>query len=139
MNLYQIIEKIKKFAKDYPNVGTVVYGDIYSLNQLKDVSYPSVCITNGTHEQDLLNGRMKYTIYIFSIGLLKEDKSNKIFVQSNSMQMIASIANKLQYEDDIYNVTASYDIYAEDKLNDTCAGAWGTLEITTDFQFCVTK
>lgn len=75
MNFIQILNKIEAYSLSLPYVNDTNTGDIYEyLNGKPDVKYAivNIDITQSTRNDNLTS----YSIYLYYVDRLKEDKSN---------------------------------------------------------------
>lgn len=130
MTLIEIIEKIKNIAKKQVNVGYVGEGDIYELNSLPNVDYSVIYITQTNHS--ITPDLCEYTLNVFYIDRLFNDKSNRLSIHSHGMSMINNIINTLELSEDV-NVEYPVPFTTfNHRFTDECAGVFATIKITTD-------
>lgn len=133
-NLKVLFDKIKHLSKSLdPNIEYVVYGDVYELNHIQNVTYPAVVVTVGQHTSDLDNYNFNYKLNIFYVDRLTDDKVNKIDVHANAIIFINSLLKAL---DDEY-IISDYEIYNfNERFNDVCAGAYVSCRIQMPISEC---
>ena len=133
-NLKVLFDKIKQLSQYIdPNIKFVVYGDVYELNHIQNVTYPAVVVTVGQHTSDLDNYKFNYRLNIFYVDRLTDDKVNKIDVHANSIIFINSLLKAL---DDEY-IISDYEIYNfNERFNDVCAGAYVSCRIQMPISEC---
>ena len=133
-NLKVLFGKIKQLSQSIdPNIEFVVYGDVYELNHIQDVTYPAVVVTVGQHTSDLDSYNFNYRLNIFYVDRLTDDKENKIDVHANSITFINSLLKAL---DDEY-IISDYEIYNfNERFNDVCAGAYVGCRIQMPISEC---
>ena len=133
-NLKVLFGKIKQLSQSIdPNIEFVVYGDVYELNHIQDVTYPAVVVTVGQHTSNLDNYNFNYRLNIFYVDRLTDDKANKIDVHANSITFINSLLKAL---DDEY-IISDYEIYNfNERFNDVCAGAYVGCRIQMPISEC---
>lgn len=133
-NLKVLFDKIKHLSKSLdPNIEYVVYGDVYELNHIQNVTYPAVVVTVGQHTSDLDNYNFNYKLNIFYVDRLTDDKANKIDVHANAIIFINSLLKAL---DDEY-IISDYEIYNfNERFNDVCAGAYVSCRIQMPISEC---
>ena len=133
-NLKVLFDKIKHLSQSLdPNIEYVVYGDVYELNHIQNVTYPAVVVTVGQHTSNLDNYYFNYRLNIFYVDRLTDDKVNKIDVHANSIIFINSILKAL---DDEY-IISDYEIYNfNERFNDVCAGAYVGCRIQMPISEC---
>ena len=133
-NLKVLFDKIKNLSKSLdPNIEYVVYGDVYELNHIQNVTYPAVVVTVGQHTSNLDNYNFNYKLNIFYVDRLTDDKVNKIDVHANAIIFINSLLKAL---DDEY-IISDYEIYNfNERFNDVCAGAYVSCRIQMPISEC---
>ena len=133
-NLKVLFGKIKQLSQSLdPNIEFVVYGDVYELNHIQDVTYPAVVVTVGQHTSNLDNYNFNYRLNIFYVDRLTDDKVNKIDVHANAIIFINSLLKAL---DDEY-IISDYEIYNfNERFNDVCAGAYVSCRIQMPISEC---
>ena len=133
-NLKVLFDKIKQLSKSLdPNIEYVVYGDVYELNHIQNVTYPAVVVTVGQHTSNLDNYNFNYKLNIFYVDRLTDDKVNKIDVHANAIIFINSLLKAL---DDEY-IISDYEIYNfNERFNDVCAGAYVSCRIQMPISEC---
>ena len=133
-NLKVLFDKIKRLSHALdPNIEYVVYGDVYELNHIQNVTYPAVVVTVGQHTSNLDNYYFNYRLNIFYVDRLTDDKVNKIDVHANAIIFINSILKAL---DDEY-IVSDYEIFNfNERFNDVCAGAYASCRIQMPISEC---
>ena len=133
-NLKVLFGKIKQLSQSIdPNIEFVVYGDVYELNHIQNVTYPAVVVTVGQHTSNLDNYNFNYRLNIFYVDRLTDDKENKIDVHANSIAFINSLLKAL---DDEY-IVSDYEIFNfNERFNDVCAGAYVGCRIQMPISEC---
>lgn len=92
MNFIQILKKLEAYALSIPYVNSTNTGDIYEfLNGNTGVKYASVNIdiTSSTRNDNLIS----YSIYLYYVDRLTEDKSNWIEIKTTAEYVLNSIVN----------------------------------------------
>ena len=121
MNFIQILRKLEAYSLSLPYVHSVNLGDIYEyLNGKPNVKYASVNIdiNQSTRNDNLIT----YSVYLYYIDRLTEDKSNWIEVKTTAEQVLNSIVN---YAAKIGDVDDGWTInYFEQQFSDYCAGGY---------------
>ena len=133
-NLKILFGKIKQLSQSIdPNIEFVVYGDVYELNHIQNVTYPAVVVTVGQHTSNLDNYNFNYRLNIFYVDRLTDDKANKIDVHTHAITFINSLLKAL---DDEY-IISDYEIYNfNERFNDVCAGAYVGCRIQMPISEC---
>ena len=121
MNFIQILKKLEAYSLSLPYVNSTNLGDIYEyLNGSPNVKYASVNIdiNQSTRNDNLI----RYSIYLYYVDRLVEDKSNWIEVKTTAEQVLNSIVN---YAAKIGDVDDGWTInYFEQQFADNCAGGY---------------
>lgn len=136
MNFIQIMKKLEAYSSSLPYVNEVNLGDIYEyLNGNPDVKYASVNIDiNNSVRND---GLSSYSVYLYYVDRLTEDKSNWMEVKTTAEQVLNSIIN---YAAKIGDVNDGWTInYFEQQFADYCAGGYVqfNLEVPNEMGDCL--
>ena len=121
MNFIQLLKKLEAYSLSLPYVHSTNLGDIYEyLNGKPNVKYASVNIDiNQSTRNDNLSS---YSVYLYYIDRLTEDKSNWIEIKTTAEQVLNSIVN---YAAKIGDVDDGWTInYFEQQFADYCAGGY---------------
>lgn len=136
MTLYTLITNIQNLAKMEPNIGFITQGDIYSLNHIQDVVYPAFVITQAQHTGSYYNEYENYSITMFLVDRLVEDKSNELDVQSWANTCIQNILHRIEET----NLGIVGDVFTvqtfTEKFDSLCAGAYATINIRVPILQC---
>lgn len=121
MNFIQLLKKLEAYSLSLPYVHSTNLGDIYEyLNGSPNVKYASVNIdiNQSTRNDNLIT----YSVYLYYVDRLVEDKSNWIEVKTTAEQVLNSIVN---YAAEIGDVDDGWTIhYFEQQFADYCAGGY---------------
>ena len=121
MNFIQILKKLEAYSLSLPYVHSTNLGDIYEyLNGKPNVKYASVNIdiNQSTRNDNLIT----YSVYLYYVDRLVEDKSNWMEVKTTAEQVLNSIVN---YAAKIGDVDDGWTInYFEQQFADYCAGGY---------------
>ena len=121
MNFIQLLKKLEAYSLSLPYVNSTNLGDIYEyLNGKPNVKYASVNIDiNQSTRNDNLNS---YSVYLYYVDRLVEDKSNWMEIKTTAEQVLNSIVN---YAAEIGDVDDGWTIhYFEQQFADSCAGGY---------------
>lgn len=89
MNLYQTVQYILSVAKVQPNIGLAYEGDVYRLNELQNIQYPAIVVSQNTHGE---SGEFRsYSFFVFYVDRLLSDKSNRLEVQTIGLEVLSNI------------------------------------------------
>lgn len=135
MNLKKLFDKIAVISKTIdPNIGHVLYGDVYELNHIQTVEYPAVVVTVGNHGANLNDYTLQYRLNIFYIDRLTDDKGNKIDVHANSIVFLNTLLKEL---DEDLMISEGYEIINfNERFNDVCSGAYVTVRVGVPIEIC---
>lgn len=121
MNFIQLLKKLEAYSLSLPYVNSTNLGDIYEyLNGSTNVKYASVNIdiNQSTRNDNLIS----YSVYLYYVDRLVEDKSNWMEVKTTAEQVLNSIVN---YAAEIGDVDDGWTInYFEQQFADYCAGGY---------------
>lgn len=132
MKLYEIINTLQQIASAQPSVNNVFEGDVYKLNELKDIKYGAVVITQGTHRY--ANAFRYFNFNIFYVDRLIEDKSNKVLIQSTALDTLANIILAMDEMGFDFN-NVRYHPFTQ-RFEAECAGAYAEVEFTAPEELC---
>ena len=125
MTIQEIINILQKIALTQPNVSSVGEGDIYdTLNAEASTRYAYFFITQNRHQQTEDTDR--YSLNIFYIDRLTDDKSNKLQIQSIGKEVLGNVFNTFCEDFDIEVPTIEYQVFTE-RFSDYCAGVYATV------------
>lgn len=136
MNFIQILKKLEAYSLSLPYVHSANLGDIYEyLNGKPNVKYAAVNIdiNQSTRNDNLIS----YSIYLYYVDRLVEDKSNWMEVKTTAEQVLNSIVN---YAAEIGDVDDGWTInYFEQQFSDFCAGGYVqfNLEVPNEMGDCL--
>ena len=121
MNFIKLLKKLEAYSLSLPYVNSTNLGDIYEfLNGNTGVKYASVNIdiNQSTRNDNLIT----YSVYLYYVDRLVEDKSNWMEVKTTAEQVLNSIVN---YAAEIGDVDDGWTInYFEQQFADYCAGGY---------------
>lgn len=125
MTIQEIINILQKIALTQPNVRSVGEGDIYdSLNAEGSTRYAYFFITQNRHQQ--IDDIDRYSLNIFYVDRLEDDKSNKLQIQSIGKEVLGNVFNVFCEKFDIEVPTIEYQVFTE-RFSDYCAGVYATV------------
>ena len=136
MNFIQILRKLEAYSLSLPYVNSTNLGDIYEyLNGKPNVKYAAVNIdiNQSTRNDNLIS----YSVYLYYIDRLTEDKSNWMEIKTTAEQVLNSIVN---YAAEIGDVDDGWTInYFEQQFSDYCAGGYVqfNLEVPNEIGDCL--
>lgn len=122
MNFIKLLKKLEAYSLTIPYVNSTNTGDIYEfLNGNPGVKYASVNIdiNQSTRNDNLIS----YSVYLYYVDRLNEDKSNWMEIKTTAEQVLNSIINYAANE--LGDVIDGWVInYFEQQFADNCAGGW---------------
>ena len=136
MNFIQILKKLEVYSLSLPYVHSANLGDIYEyLNGKPNVKYAAVNIdiNQSTRNDNLIS----YSVYLYFVDRLVEDKSNWMEIKTTAEQVLNSIVN---YAAEIGDVDDGWTInYFEQQFSDYCAGGYVqfNLEVPNEIGDCL--
>ena len=136
MNFIQILRKLEAYSLSLPYVNSTNLGDIYEyLNGKPNVKYATVNIdiNQSTRNDNLIT----YSVYLYFVDRLVEDKSNWMEIKTTAEQVLNSIVN---YAAEIGDVDDGWTInYFEQQFSDYCAGGYVqfNLEVPNEIGDCL--
>lgn len=134
MNLRKLFDKIDEYVHESdPNVGDVLYGDIYQLNHLQTISYPAVVVTCGQHRSLIDDGFFIYRLNIFYVERLMDNENNKIDIHAVGINFMNALIRHLADE----LIVNDYTINCfNQRFNDWCAGVYANIMIQIPISEC---
>ena len=125
MSLYNVINTLLTIGKKQPNILYAGEGDIYeALNAYQDIKYPVFFITQKQHVQ---NGDfIQYGLNLFIVDRETDDRSNKLQVQSNAMDVLSNI---LRAAEQYFEINSAVYHTFEERFDSLCAGAFVEIQI----------
>ena len=128
MNLYTILNTIESIANKHKLVEQYKAGDVYRIMNNATNTYPSVVLTADslqTNSQDYST----LTGYVFFIDRLTDTEDNKLEIQTNSVNVINDIFNKLSEINGIYVTMPLNFTFFTEKFADLTCGAYANFSI----------
>lgn len=135
MTYKELIDKITEFAKETPNIGEVWYGDIYSANEKRIISFPIIAIVPQQDIYDGIANRMTYNIQLCMCDLLNTERTNKLSVHSACESALVVICKKIAELKEVVGIDVTFDKY-NIELNDLCSGVVANLNIRAEYLIC---
>ena len=124
-NLNTYIED--KITAYYPTGTTFQYteGDIYQVN-FNQNSYPAFNLSLNNMVQN--SNSITYNLTLFYVDILIQDRSNKIAIESDGIEILKAIIASIDTDMNLSNLTdlvapITYQIFTE-RFTDECAGAF---------------
>lgn len=137
MNLKEVIEGLNSIALSQPDVNDYVKsGNIYDINEQRNIKYSVFCVTQGTHSYNFTNGYNTFNFILYYVDRLQSDGDNKVEVQSTAIETLKNIIREFMKEYDVEIETASFEVFTE-SFSSLCAGAYTTVSIFVDDENCL--
>lgn len=130
MTLYELINRLLEIAKGMPNIGYANEGDIYELNNLPNIDYSVFFVTQDRHQ--ISENTASYTLNLFYVDRLLDDASNRLIIQSNGIEAITNIVNKLIATEDVDVVYSMTFTPFYQRFADECSGVFATITFECD-------
>lgn len=125
MTLQEIIKTLHSIALTQPNIRSVGEGDIYdTLNAEASSKYAYFFITQNKHQQTEDTDR--YSLNVFYIDRLEDDKENKLQIQSTGKEVLTNIFNTFCDDFDAEMSGVDFQTFTE-RFSDMCAGVYATV------------
>lgn len=136
MTLNQLINQIKTLSENHPMINTFGEGDIYDyVDNGGEINYPVMWVVQQNHSYT--NNAMQYSLQFVFADLLLEDKSNRLQLQSDQMQVAMDILSKLKL-DNTYEFSISNNITIEtfqERFDDFTAGVSMIINFVDPYPF----
>ena len=127
MNLYDVLNKLSNIASNHKLISSYHNGDVYRIMNSADNTYPVVVFT-----VDSLQNYQDYSTlnaYMYFIDRLTDDEDNKINIQTNGINVINDIINKLCEINEISVQTPLQYTFFTEKFGDLCCGVYANVSI----------
>lgn len=132
MTLKAITEHILSVAETEKNINFVGNGDIYALNNKPDIDYSVFWLTlnNASVNENTIN--YSFTFFYVDRLINEEDDNNKLKIQSDGIQHITNIVNKLSYTEDVdISFPLQFTAFSQ-RFADECSGVFCTVNVLVD-------
>jgi hypothetical protein len=130
MSLSNLIAKIKTIQQSHPMLKTFGEGDIYDyVDNGGEIEYPVLWVV--TQPSSYVTGTLRYRLLLVFADLLAEDKSNRLQLQSDQLQVAIDVISKLKL-DNIYGFNINQNInieFFQERFDDFTAGVSASIEI----------
>lgn len=127
MTLKDLYNIIAELCNDIQDVRTFIENDVLFLNGLRNAEYGVVAVTQNQHT--MTSDWKNFSLNIFFIDRLLEDRSNEVDVQSHAVEVLNFLIKKLSERTEIYfDFNTRLTTFTE-RFVDLCAGAFVSLDI----------
>lgn len=136
MTLYQIVNSLKTIALSHENINTFGEGNIYDyVDNGGEINYPVSWLMQLSHIYQ--SNVMTYKFQFIFADLLLEDKSNRLQLQSDQMQVAHDIISKIKLDNTItFNITDTIPFETfEERFDDFAAGVVITFDIVDPYPY----
>ena len=127
MNLYDVLNKLNDIANKHKLISEYHNGDVYRIMNSAKNTYPVVVFT-----VDMLQNYEDYSTlnaYMYFIDRLTDDEDNKINIQTNGINTINDIINKLCEVNEISVQRPLQYTFFTEKFGDMCCGVYANVSI----------
>lgn len=136
MTLKEVFDALNNIALSQPDInGVIKSGNIYDINEDRDINYSVFCAVQGTHSYDFINGENTFNFILYYVDRLQSDGDNKTEVQSAGIEALKNILRAFIREYDVDIPTVSIDVFTE-SFAALCAGAYATVSIQVEDDNC---
>lgn len=139
MTLKNLTTAIGKMAIDDRLINCAAAGNsIYEINGKNVDGYPMLFIA-PTGRHTVKEYTTSYSISLFYIDRLLEDKSNSIDVYSSAIETLKNLVLKIKDIEGVLTVDDNYEIinFVEDeKMDDVLSGAYTEIRVETRNEYC---
>lgn len=132
MKLKDLVNLIINTAKTQPCINTALEGDVYQLNERKDVKYGAFVLTLGDVVKSEDWRTCNFTM--FYVDRRTEDESNRLDVQTTALDCLGNIATTLE-NFDLELQSVSYHPFTN-RFESECAGAYAELAVAISNEEC---
>lgn len=132
MKLQDIVTTIINIAQAQPSVNYAYEGDVYKLNELKDIKYGVSVLTQQQHKQQ--GDFIYFNFIIYYVDRLTSTGDNRLNVQSTGIDTLSNIIKSLgQIDFDFDSVT--YQTFTQ-RFESECAGAYAQISFIAPEDGC---
>lgn len=133
MKLFDAVKYIERISSAQPSVNTVFEGNVYTLNELKDIRYATVVITQQQHR--LEEGFNYYHFILYFVDRLTASGDNRLLVQSTGVDTLTNIIQTLDSDDIEYEGNVLINTFTQ-RFESECAGAYAELTLIFPADTC---
>lgn len=134
MTLENLLHLISNYGIGRKIINYSAAGSSIADLQIKSIREYPVLFTAPTGSHTISRDTTEYTLTIYYIDRLEEDSSNDIAIYSTAIEQLKNIIDGVRELDGIVDIDEEYRIenfIDTETLNDRCAGAYTTINITT--------
>ena len=133
MKLFDAVQYIEKIASAQPSVNTVFEGNVYTLNELKDIKYATFVITQQQHR--LEEGFNYYHFILYFVDRLTAAQDNRLLVQSTGVDTLTNVIQNLENDDIEYEGNVTINTFTQ-RFEAECAGAYADITLIFPSDYC---
>jgi len=120
-----LLFNIKDICINHPVVKQYGEGEVFNINNLKNIKYPLIWVDFDNTESDIND--FVFNLRLYYIDRLLDDKSNELDIQMDSVYILNDILTNIS---DIYATYTNFNItHFNQQLSDMCAGGFVNLRI----------
>jgi hypothetical protein len=130
MTLSNLVSKLNEIQENHPMINTFGEGNIYDyVDNGGEIKYPVMWVVMKPLNYN--NKVLSYRATIVFADLLTEDKSNRLQLQSDQLQVALDVIAKLKLDNTYnFNISDSSAIeFFEERFDDFTAGVTADIEI----------
>ena len=132
MTLKKLTDIILNAASTEKNINYVGEGDVYSMNSTPDIDYSVFWLTLNNASVNENSITYSYTFFYIDRLSNEDDDRNKLKIQSDGIQHITNIVNKLNFTEDVdINYPLQFTAFKQ-RFADECAGVFCTVNVLVD-------
>lgn len=131
MTLLELTKAVEGVAAMQPAVKMIVPEDIFRLSNEMSARYGVFAWTQGAHSVDVENGLAVYTLTLFYVDRLLEDKSNAVEIHSVGIDTLTNIVRGVMDFGDIWvDSSLNFTTFSQ-RFADECAGVFAAVQFKT--------
>lgn len=131
MTLIELTKAVEGVAAMQPAVKMIVPEDIFRLSNEMSARYGVFAWTQSSHSVDIENGIAIYTLPLFYVDRLSEDKSNAVEIHSVGIDTLTNIVRGVIDSGDVWVDTALNFTTFSQRFADECAGVFAAVQFKT--------
>ena len=131
MTLLELTKAVEGVAKLQPAVKMIVPEDIFRLSNEMSAKYGVFAWTQGAHSVDVESGMAIYTLTLFYVDRLLEDKTNAVEIHSVGVGTLTNVVRGVVDNGDVWVDTALNFTTFSQRFADECAGVFATVQFKT--------
>ena len=118
---------VEGVARQQPSINMIVQNDVFRINSAPSLKYGVFAWTQGQHTGKV-NGMTSFSLTLFYVDRLLEDKSNQLEIQSVGCETIGNILRQLEeYDIEVGGYTLQT---FNQRFTDECAGVFCNVNLS---------